>query len=733
MGLKKIKMQTKYSVEQRIIASINSEIGDGCKKLHHAAVLANKYYASIKGLKERLGSEYDDELRPSDIRTALQNQGTVSQSLEFQKEKLCHFENQLVAKTRDSDRALSQILNELKKVRKLQHLTQYLKLVQDIQLISQSLNSAINGKDEAKMVNIYLTLFENNDCENSIIGRLCDIEAHYLKVYAIETATYWHKVLSDKFASELEFVLKSMRWGYKEYDSLTFSPTRDSIIKAQLLAEYLFLIKSPTEETEPLELITPSITCPIVSTVTKLLLAPYRQRFQYHFTGVRQTNRLDKPEWFFTQILNWSKEGHLFVGQTFQPAAVKAGKLNYNIRLEFIRGLVQLIIEKLSADIEEICQDELLFAHLLDETLAFEAELRGTFGYPSSFPSVISVVTQPIYLLKWISLEERFCAEKMDLILHGDSPWMRIDPNFYDNDLKIPKCADQFIRLLEAIKDRYYTLIQPGQQLQFLSLQLELIENFRRRLVQLYSSGEVEIISILNAINYLALVLREWGENVHYLHLHVALVGPHSTEIQSVFDQPVNELEHWIHKLIESLATRAVSEIKAKSMPYRHDCWSSLPDQSSKEPFILSSSAGEMFQVMVTTLHNMERELSLNLFNLTLRMISNQLDGFLFDSLVMNNKFSPAGAAQFNYDMTRNLFALFGQYCRRPDLLFKKVHDSKKLLNTARGTALLLLETLKADTTLEQKLNVLKDLGIVNFKYQTCIEVLERRTDIKIF
>lgn len=38
----------------------------------------------------------------------------------------------------------------------------------------------------------------------------------------------------------------------------------------------------------------------------------------------------------------------------------------------------------------------------------------------------------------------------------------------------------------------------------------------------------------------------------------------------------------------------------------------------------------------------------------------------------MNTKFSPAGAAQFNYDMTRNLFALFGQYCRRPDLLFKK-------------------------------------------------------------
>lgn len=72
-----------------------------------------------------------------------------------------------------------------------------------------------------------------------------------------------------------------------------------------------------------------------------------------------------------------------------------------------MRGLVQLTIEKLVLDIEEISRDENLFAHLLDETLAFEAELRENFGYPASFPSAICVVTQPVYLLKWISLEER--------------------------------------------------------------------------------------------------------------------------------------------------------------------------------------------------------------------------------------------------------------------------------------------------------------------------------------
>lgn len=263
------------------------------------------------------------------------------------------------------------------------------------------------------------------------------------------------------------------------------------------------------------------------------------------------------------------------------------------------------------------------------------------------------------------------CAEKMDQILQAETPFQLIDPNTYEDDLKIPKCADQFMRLLDAIKDRYYALIQPGHQLQFLQLQLELIDSFRRRLVQLHSSGAVASLPVLNAINYLIMVLREWGENVHYLHLHAALAGPNASEINSVFEHPVAELEHWARQLMKNLANKAVNEMKAKSMNYRHDCWPSMPEQNSREPFILSPSGGEMFQVLVTLLHNLERELSSNLFNQTLRLMAQQIDDFILENMVLNTRFSTAGAAQFNYDMTL-LFALFGQYTRRPELLFKR-------------------------------------------------------------
>lgn len=53
----------------------------------------------------------------------------------------------------------------------------------------------------------------------------------------------------------------------------------------------------------------------------------------------------------------------------------------FDFQLEFVRGLVQLTMEKLNEDIEEIFTDENLFAHLLDELLSFESELKEYLGW----------------------------------------------------------------------------------------------------------------------------------------------------------------------------------------------------------------------------------------------------------------------------------------------------------------------------------------------------------------
>lgn len=70
----------------------------------------------------------------------------------------------------------------------------------------------------------------------------------------------------------------------------------------------------------------------------------HRYRFLYHFFGSRPTNRLDKPEWYYTQLLNWAKDNHIFVGTHIQPALNLAGHSDINIRVN-IQRFVQILYQ----------------------------------------------------------------------------------------------------------------------------------------------------------------------------------------------------------------------------------------------------------------------------------------------------------------------------------------------------------------------------------------------------
>lgn len=104
----------------------------------------------------------------------------------------------------------------------------------------------------------------------------------------------------------------------------------------------------------------------------------------------------------------------------------------------------------------------------------------------------------------------------MDTMLSDDAI-DAFEPLAYDiEDLKITQCADSFITLLQTITERYELLPQPGHRLQFLDLQLELLDDFRIRLLQLVNAEHENIIeskvpAIANTVFYIENVLVDWG------------------------------------------------------------------------------------------------------------------------------------------------------------------------------------------------------------------------------
>lgn len=77
------------------------------------------------------------------------------------------------------------------------------------------------------------------------------------------------------------------------------------------------------------------------------------------------------------------------------------------LQMEFIKGLLRLVVLKLSSDFPKIQGDEDLFCLTIQETLNFERELRLGLGYPASQPSVLSVLTQASIFNAWIAIERK--------------------------------------------------------------------------------------------------------------------------------------------------------------------------------------------------------------------------------------------------------------------------------------------------------------------------------------
>lgn len=113
----------------------------------------------------------------------------------------------------------------------------------------------------------------------------------------------------------------------------------------------------------------------------------------------------------------------------------------------------------------------------------------------------------------------------MDILLISDTAWtcVSVDDSLEaEDDVRLTECGEGFLQMLLAITDRYKILPQPGHKLQFLDLQLELLDEFRIRLLQLAGQSKFHelfanrsspnISPFLNTLTAVINVLDDWAD-----------------------------------------------------------------------------------------------------------------------------------------------------------------------------------------------------------------------------
>nr|XP_056702453.1 RAD50-interacting protein 1 [Euleptes europaea] len=738
---------------------VEKEVGNDYDSLSRLGRLIEKLSENKVKLEEQVLTVSSEV--PKRIQKALQNAENSKKSLNqlLKDERLLHDSiNNHLLMSKPWMENLGVLISQIKEVER--HLA-YLKWISQIEELSDNIQQYLMTNNVPEAATTLASMAE-------LDIKLQESSCSHLRTFVRSTVQFWHKILKDKLSSDFEETLAHLHWPFvgpaqSQPFGLATSPANAQEAYDNLETLFSQLLKLQTSDellTKPKQLpekytLPPS---PPIILPMQIMLAPLQKRFKYHFAGNRQTNVLSKPEWYLTQVLMWIGNHAKFLEDKIQPILDKAG-FPVNARLEFSRALVMLILEKLATDIPFLLYDDNLFCHLVDEVLLFERELHSVHGYLSSFPSCMHILSEETCFQRWLTVERKFALQKMDSMLSSEAAWISQYKDITDVDeMKVPDCAETFMTLLLVITDRYKNLPTAARKLQFLELQKDLVDDFRIRLTQVMKEESraplaFRYCAILNAVNYIATVLADWADNVFFLQLQQAALevcadssalsklqlGQLASMETSVFDDMINLLERLKHDMLTRQEDHVFREVKDAAKMYKKERWLSLPSQSEQAVMSLSSSACPLLLTLRDRLLQLEQQLCYSLFKVFWQMLAEKVDLFIYQEIILANHFNEGGAAQLQFDMTRNLFPLFSHYCKRPENYFKHIKEACIVLNLNVGSALLLKDVLhsaaenRSGTVLNSNqptaVAALNELGIYKLAKQDVEILLNLRTN----
>ncbi|XP_029089478.1 RAD50-interacting protein 1 [Monodon monoceros] len=631
---------------------IEKEVGNDLKSLKKLDKLIEQMTESKMQLEEQVLT-VSSEI-PKRIQSALKNAEESKQFLNHFLEQESHLfssinSHLLTAQPWIED--LGAMINQIEEIER--HLA-YLKWISQIEELSDNIQQYLmtNNVPEAASTLVFMAELDIKLQESSCTHLLGFMRA---------TVKFWHKILKDKLTSDFEEILAQLHWPFiapPQSQTVGISrPASAPEIYSNLETLFCQLLKLQTSDellTETKQLpekyslpASPTVILPI-----QIMLTPLQKRFRYHFRGNRQTNVISKPEWYLAQVLMWIGNHTQFLDEKIQPILDKVGS-SVNARLEFSRGLMMLVLEKLAADIPCLLYDDSLFCHLVDEVLLFERELHSVHGYPSTFANCMHILSEETCFQRWLTVERKFALQKMDSMLSSEAAWISQYKDITDVDeMKVPDCAETFMTLLLVITDRYKNLPTASRKLQFLELQKDLVDDFRIRLTQVMkeetrASLGFRYCAILNAVNYISTVLADWADNVFFLQLQQAALevfaenntlsklqlGQLASMESSVFDDMINLLERLKHDMLTRQVDHVFREVKDAAKLYKKERWLSLPSQSEQAVMSLSSSACPLLLTLRDRLLQLEQQLCFSLFKIFWQMLVEKLDIYIYQEV----------------------------------------------------------------------------------------------------
>ncbi|KAF8980192.1 hypothetical protein BGZ46_004533 [Entomortierella lignicola] len=349
------------------------------------------------------------------------------------------------------------------------------------------------------------------------------------------------------------------------------------------------------------------------------------------------------------------------------------------------------------------------------------------------------------WLKTWLRVEKEFALARYSQIMEDADAWQPAYEDMGDKTLVVPtKSAEKLLDLFEIITDRYRPLPLVEHKSFMLDIQLDLLLAYHRHirnLVDEYESMTYSFVRVMpgtasaderntmgidglrnlcqwmSSVEYISSTLKDWGEDVLFLELFKEISertqkisNPlHSdnedsddeesqrkySEDGTIFDEPIKAFDLMSKRIQELIVRNITKEVFGSMRPYVSlRSWPqiefSVPENNGPQSQYPVESPGnddvspELYQPLTFLTHSFEflfGALSTKHFTLLYKQVSNDMQDFFWQKIIMKNSFSELGGLQFARDFRIGLLGAGRRWIKKPENYHRKLRDASVLLS----------------------------------------------------
>lgn len=430
------------------------------------------------------------------------------------------------------------------KLRRLEIATEYLTILEEVERLRTEADRSLGDSPRVALAScshlrrLSLAL---SDAQQAAEGA-----APQLVSDAEEASNQVHERVKDGLIKNFSETLSKMKW-----------PQQDMNIHGGILHIWAEQADLLLELQEP-DLVRASADISILLPL-EVMVQPLAQRFRFHFYGDKPTNRLDKPEYFFSHILDLLGRHSQFLVDNLQPILDRRTDRLADVDTVYtdavsslLTALLPIVTAKSLSLLPQIASHPQLLSHFINELMSFDNTLREVWNYVPTANDLTywkgltwTILDRHGYFDQWLRVEKEFALERYRSIRDAaDSAEIDYDGVGLE-DTKPTKGTFRANQLLETITDRYRGLTSFSQKMKFLiQIQLSIFDDHHAhlhgalqaylasshtagRLLQgQYSKHEAfdqkalaSLCKIYGSAEYLETKMRDWSDDVFFLEL----------------------------------------------------------------------------------------------------------------------------------------------------------------------------------------------------------------------